>query len=131
MRIFVRSWWSVTSHGEHSYQIRDKIDKDRVGGQLNSIRANYRKVVDASKCSEGGRSVFTFFRLCENVWGGSPAVKSISSRRDTSRSSNDEGAEESDAEEEGSLNSSGEKIEGTAKASNIATEAGAASFSDT
>ena len=64
-------------------------------------------------------------------WGGSPAVKSISSGTDTSRSSNDEGTEEGDAEEEGSLNSSGEKIESTAKASNIATEAGAASFSDT
>ena len=64
-------------------------------------------------------------------WGGSPTVKSISSGTDTSRSSNDEGTEEDDAEEEGSLNSSGEKIESTAKASNIATEAGAASFSDT
>ena len=57
-------------------------------------------------------------------------MKSISSGTDTSRSSNDEGTEEGDAEEEGSLNSSGEKIESTAKASNIATEAGAASFSD-
>ena len=42
---------------------------------------DFRKAVDAGKRSGGGRVVFTFFNLCENLWGGSPAVTSISNNR--------------------------------------------------
>ena len=88
-------------------------------------------MVDSSKCSGGGRIAFTFFSLCEKVWGGSPSVKSIFSGIDASRGTNDEGTKENNAEEEVSLNLSGEKIEVTAQASGIATEVGAADFLDT
>ena len=58
-------------------------------------------------------------------------MKSISSGIDTSRGTNDERTEENDAEEEGSLNSLGEKLDETAQVSDIGTEVGAADFSDT
>lgn len=48
-------------------------------------------------------------------------MKSISIGIDTSRGTSDEGIEETDAEEEGNLNLSGEKIEETAQVSDIGT----------
>ena len=62
-----------------------------------------------------------FSVIVKKVWGGSPTVKSISIGIDTSRGTSDEGIEETDAEEEGNLNLSGEKIEETAQVSDIGT----------
>ena len=107
------------------------LNKVRVGAKLKLVRANYRRAVDVGRLSRGGRIVSTFFSLCENVWEGSPSVKSISSGIDTSRGTNDERTEENDAEEEGSLNSLDEKLDETAQVSDIGTEVGAADFSDT
>ena len=46
------------------------------------------KAVDNGKC---GRVVFTFYNLCEVLWGSSPAVRSVSSGIDLSLSSEDRG----------------------------------------
>ena len=62
-----------------------------------------------------------FSVIMKKVWGGSPTVKSISIGIDTSRGTSDEGIEETDAEEEGNLNLSAEKIEETAQVSDIGT----------
>ena len=62
-----------------------------------------------------------FSVIMKKVWGGSPTVKSISIGIDTSRGTSDKGIEETDAEEEGNLNLSAEKIEETAQVSDIGT----------
>ena len=71
-----------------------------------------------------------FFSLCQRVWGGSSAVKSISIGIDTFRYTNNEGTEKNNAKEEGSLNSSIEKIEQTAQAMDFGTTVDAAGFPD-
>ena len=59
------------------YQNRDKRNKDCVGANLKPISANYRTAVDAGKRSGGGRLVFTFYSLCEKVWGDVPVAKPL------------------------------------------------------
>ena len=60
------------------------IAKERVSAKLKSIRTNFKKAVDTGKRSGGGRIIFTFYELCERIWGGCPAVNSISQGIDTS-----------------------------------------------
>ena len=62
----------------------DSITKELVSAKLKSIRTNFKKAVDTGKRSGGGRIIFTFYELCERIWGGCPAVNSISHRIDTS-----------------------------------------------
>ena len=89
--------WAAYPHVEDSYQNRDKLNKDSAGAKLKSTRAIYRGAVDAGKRSGGGRIAFILFSLCEKVWGGSPAVKSIPSGIYKPRGTNDEGTEENNA----------------------------------
>ena len=42
------------------------------------------KAVDTGKRSGGGRIIFTFYELCERIWGGCSAINSISHGIDTS-----------------------------------------------
>lgn len=65
-------------------KILDSITKERVSAKIKSIRANFKKAVDTGKRSGGGRIIFTYYDICEKIWGGSPAVKSISNGIDTS-----------------------------------------------
>ena len=69
----------------------NSITKERVSAKIKSIRGNFKKAVDSGKKS-GGRIIFTFYDICERIWGGSPAVRSISNGIDTCREdiSNDE-----------------------------------------
>ena len=60
----------------------DSITKERISAKLKSIRTNFRKAVDTGK-SRGGR-IILFYKLCERIWGGCPAVNSISHGIDTS-----------------------------------------------
>ena len=60
------------------------ITKERVSAKLKSIRTHFKKAVDTGKRCGGGRIIFTFYELCERIWGGCPAVNSISHGIDTS-----------------------------------------------
>ena len=60
------------------------LTKERTSAKIKRIRSNYKKAVDARRRSGGGRIVLTFYDLCENVWGGSPAVQSIDGEIDFS-----------------------------------------------
>ena len=60
----------------------------RIGGKLKTIRTNLKKAVDTNKRSSGGRVVITFYRLCEKLWSGSPAITSIENSIDTFSSTN-------------------------------------------
>ena len=66
----------------------DLITKDRVSAKMKSIRSNFKKAVDSGKRSGGGRIIFTFYELCEKIWAGSPAVRSIVGGIDTSSKDN-------------------------------------------
>ena len=70
----------------------NSITKERVSAKIKSIRGNFKKAVDSGKKRGGGRIIFTFYDICERIWGGSPAVRSISNGIDTCREdiSNDE-----------------------------------------
>ena len=48
----------------------DSITKERVSAKLKSIRTNFKKTVDTGKRSGGGKIIFTFYELCERIWGG-------------------------------------------------------------
>ena len=58
--------------------------KEPVSAKLKSIRTHIKKAVDTGKRSGGGRIICTFYELCERIWGGCPAVNSISDGIDTS-----------------------------------------------
>ena len=44
---------------------------------MKNIRSKYRQAIDSGKKSGHGRVVKLFFELCEHIWGGSPATKTI------------------------------------------------------
>ena len=56
----------------------DSITKEWISDKLKSIRTNFKNTVDTGKKSGGGRIIFTFYELCERIWGGCPTVNSIS-----------------------------------------------------
>ena len=62
---------------QEKYPNKEKLNKDRVAAKLKAIRTGYMKECDNGRKSSGGRIVFTFYGLCENLWGGSPAVTSL------------------------------------------------------
>ena len=53
------------------------VTKDRISAKIKIIQADFRKAVDSGKNSGGGSVVFTFYSLCQSLWGSSPAVNSI------------------------------------------------------
>ena len=73
---------------QYSENVEQTLTAKRIGGKLKTIRTNFNKAVDTSKRSGDGRVVLTFYGLCEKLWSGSPAVKSIENSIDTSSSTN-------------------------------------------
>ena len=59
-----------------------------MSAKLKKIRAQFKKAVGCGKKSGGGRIVFTFYTICQNVWGNSPAVTAIGNSVDSSYSGN-------------------------------------------
>ncbi|XP_034079362.1 uncharacterized protein si:ch211-174j14.2 [Gymnodraco acuticeps] len=59
------------------------ITKAQLSAKLKQIRMKYRHAVDTGRRSGQGRVVLFFFELCEEVWGGSPATRTISSGIET------------------------------------------------
>ena len=64
------------------------ITKEMVSAKLKKIRTQFKKAVDCGKKSGGGRFVFTFYTICQNIWGNSPAVTAIGNSVDSSYSGN-------------------------------------------
>ena len=50
------------------------ITKERVAAKMKSISKGYRKAIDSSKRSGGGRVVTMYYDSCRELWKGSPAV---------------------------------------------------------
>lgn len=53
------------------------VSKAQVTAKLKNIRRKYRHAVDTGRRSGQGRVVLIFYELCEEIWGGSPATRSI------------------------------------------------------
>uniref|UniRef100_A0AAV2LQT0 Uncharacterized protein n=1 Tax=Knipowitschia caucasica TaxID=637954 RepID=A0AAV2LQT0_KNICA len=53
------------------------ITKGHLTAKIKNIRGKYRQAVDSGRRSGHGRVVLMFFELCEEIWGGSPATRSI------------------------------------------------------
>ena len=90
------------------------ITKERVSAKLKKMRTDYKKAVDSGRKSGGGRVVFTFYNLCESLWGGSPAVESVSTGLDSADVQDEaesitEELSERDEQEEGSSLSEADK----------------------
>ena len=64
------------------------ITKERVSVKLKKIKTQFKKAVDCGKKSGGGRIGFTFYTICQNIWGNSPAVTAIGNSVDSSYSGN-------------------------------------------
>ena len=57
---------------------KSTITKERITAKLKSIRTSFKKAADAGRKSGDGKVVFMLYDLCENLWGGSSAVTSLS-----------------------------------------------------
>ena len=52
--------------------------RETVTAKLKKIQTAYKKAEDSKKKSGGGRVVMTFYSICIEIWGGRPAMKSLS-----------------------------------------------------
>ena len=66
----------------------DPEKSEPITAKLKSIRPGFKKAADAGQKSGSGRVVFMFYDMCENLWGGSPAVTSLSFGVETSSNHN-------------------------------------------
>jgi len=57
--------------------------RERVASKIKDIRKKYKKAVDPGKKSAGGRTVATFYDVCNEIWGGCPATTSLQHGVDT------------------------------------------------
>ena len=55
----------------------------QVTTKLKKVKRNYRKAVDAGRRSGNGRVVLLYFKLCEQLWGGSPATQCMDAAIET------------------------------------------------
>ena len=57
--------------------------RERIASKIKDIRKKYKKAVDSGKKSGGGRTVATFYDVCNEIWGGCPATTSLEHGVDT------------------------------------------------
>ena len=57
--------------------------KERIASKIKDIRGKYKKAVDSGKKSGCGRTVATFYVVCNEICGGCPATASLENGVDT------------------------------------------------
>ncbi|XP_033991287.1 uncharacterized protein LOC117486824 [Trematomus bernacchii] len=62
---------------------KNSITQGQLTAKLKQVRIKYRQAVDLGRRSGQGRVVYMFFELCEQIWGGSPAMHPHSSGVET------------------------------------------------
>ena len=50
----------------------DLFTREKIGSKIKDLRKKYKKAVDTGRRSGGGRTVATFYDLCNKIWGGCP-----------------------------------------------------------
>ena len=53
------------------------LTRERIASKIEDIRKKYKKAVDSGKKSGGGRTVASFYYVCNEIWGGCPATTSL------------------------------------------------------
>jgi hypothetical protein len=51
--------------------------RERIASKIKDLRKKYKKAVDSGRRSGGGRTVASFYDVCNSIWGGCPATKSL------------------------------------------------------
>ncbi|XP_059929398.1 uncharacterized protein LOC132473337 [Gadus macrocephalus] len=59
------------------------ITKSQLTSKLKNIRSKYRGAMDTGRRSGQGRVVMLFYELCQEIWGGSPAMCCIEGAMET------------------------------------------------
>ena len=54
------------------------ISRDKIIPKIKRIKMQFRKAVDSGRRSGGGRVVLSLYDECSEIWGGCPAVESLS-----------------------------------------------------
>ncbi|KAK0154840.1 hypothetical protein N1851_002846 [Merluccius polli] len=76
------------------------VSKVQVTTKLKNICGKYRRAVDTGRRSGQGRVVMLFYELCQEIWGGSPATRSIESSIETADLEDDSSSQPSTSTEE-------------------------------
>ena len=67
----------------NAQKIGELLIKDWISAKLKIFCADFCKAIDKRKISGSRRVLFTFFDLCEQLWGGSPAFTTIENSIDS------------------------------------------------
>ena len=59
---------------EHATAI---FTQERIASKIKDLRKKYKKAVDSGKRSGGKRTMATFYDVCDGIWDGCPATKSL------------------------------------------------------
>ena len=62
---------------------KEDITKVILTSKLKNIRLKFHQAIDSGKRSGHGRVVLLYFKICESIWGGSPATSTILSGIET------------------------------------------------
>jgi hypothetical protein len=62
------------SDGKHDATL---FTREKIASKIKDLRKKYKKAVDTGRRSGGGRTVATFYDLCNEIWSGCPATTSI------------------------------------------------------
>ena len=62
------------SDGKHDATL---FTREKIASKIKDFRKKYKKAVDTGRRSGGGRTVATFYDLCNDIWSGCPATTSI------------------------------------------------------
>lgn len=66
-----------------SHDVSLFITQERIASKIKDKRKKYKKAVDCGRRSGGGRTVATFYDVCNEIWGGCPATTSLEHGLDT------------------------------------------------
>ena len=61
----------------------DEVTKAALTSKRKAIRAKFRQAIDSGRKSGHGRVVLLYFELCQEIWGGSPAISAMPSGIET------------------------------------------------
>ncbi|KAK0135754.1 hypothetical protein N1851_028378 [Merluccius polli] len=76
------------------------VSKVQVTTKLKNIRGKYRRAMDTGRRSGQVRVVMLFYELCQEIWDGSPATRSIESSIETADLEDDSSSRPSTSTEE-------------------------------
>ncbi|XP_028414903.1 uncharacterized protein LOC114537992 [Dendronephthya gigantea] len=74
IRLAFVSFYDQKELKEHATNL---FTRERIASKVKDLRKKYKKAVDSGRRSGGGRTVATFYDICNSIWSGSPATTSL------------------------------------------------------